>query len=106
MTHIGVSELIIVGSDNGLSPGRRQSIIWTNAGMLLIGPLATKFFEILIEINYIFMQEIAFWNVLWKMAAILSRPQCIDTTNGFTSWPKSKHWWLASDITQRYRCSI
>ena len=24
----------IIGSDNGLSPGRRQAIIWTNAGIL------------------------------------------------------------------------
>ena len=36
--------------DNGLSPGRRQAIIWTNAVILLIGPLATNFSEILIEI--------------------------------------------------------
>ena len=37
------------GSNNGLCPGRRQAIIWTNAGMLLIGPLGTNFSEILIE---------------------------------------------------------
>ena len=37
-------------SDNGLSPGRRQAIIWTNAGILLIGTLGTNFSEILIEI--------------------------------------------------------
>ena len=36
--HICVSELIIIGSNNGLSPERRQAIIWTNAGILLIGP--------------------------------------------------------------------
>ena len=30
--------------------GRRQAIIWTNAGILLIGPLVTNFGEILIEI--------------------------------------------------------
>ena len=29
-----VSELTIIGSDNGLSPGRRQTIIWTNAIIL------------------------------------------------------------------------
>ena len=45
-----VNRLTIIGSDNGLSPGRRQAIIWTNAGILLIGPLATNFNEILIEI--------------------------------------------------------
>ena len=38
-----------IGSDNGLSPGRRQAIIWANAGILLIGPLETNFSEILIE---------------------------------------------------------
>ena len=26
----------IIGSDNGLSPDRRQAIIWTKAGILLI----------------------------------------------------------------------
>ena len=45
VTHICVSKLTIIGSDNGLSPGRRQAIIWTNAGILLIGPLGTNFSE-------------------------------------------------------------
>ena len=49
--HICVSEIIIIGSDNGLSPGRRQAIIWTNARILLIGPLGTDFNEILLEID-------------------------------------------------------
>ena len=30
-----VSKLTIISLDNGLSPGRRQAIIWTNAGILL-----------------------------------------------------------------------
>ena len=34
--HICIGKLTIIGSDNGLSPGRRQAIIWTNAGILLI----------------------------------------------------------------------
>ena len=38
VTHICVSKLTIIGSDNGLSPGRRQAIIWTNAVVLFIGP--------------------------------------------------------------------
>ena len=49
-THMCVGNLTIIGSDNGLSPERRQAIIWTNAGILLIGPLGTNFSEILIEI--------------------------------------------------------
>ena len=36
LTHICVSKLTIIGSDNGLSPGRRQAIIWTNDGILSI----------------------------------------------------------------------
>ena len=49
-THVCVGNLNTIGSDNGLPPGRRQAIIWTNAGILLIGPLRTNFSEILIEI--------------------------------------------------------
>ena len=51
MTHICVSKLTIIGSDNGLSPGWRQAIIWTNAGILLIRTLGTNFSEILGEIH-------------------------------------------------------
>ena len=49
VTHICVSKLTIIGSDNGLSPGRRQAIIWTNAGILLIRTLGTNLSEILSE---------------------------------------------------------
>ena len=48
--HICVGILTIIGSDNGSSPDWRQPIIWTNAEILLIGPLATNFSENLIEI--------------------------------------------------------
>ena len=36
VTHTCVSKFTIIGSVNGFSPGRRQAIIWTNAGILLI----------------------------------------------------------------------
>ena len=49
MTHIYVSKIIIIGSDNGLAPGRRQVITGTNAGIFLIGPLGIISSEILIE---------------------------------------------------------
>ena len=49
--HICVGNLTIIASDNGLSPGRRQAITWTNVGILLIGPLGTNFVEMLIEIH-------------------------------------------------------
>ena len=51
VTHICVSEIIIIGSDNGFSPDRRQAIIWTNAGILLIGPWGTNSNEIVIKIQ-------------------------------------------------------
>ena len=58
MTHICVGKLTIIGSDNGLAPERRQAIIWTNAGILLIGPLGTNFSEILIEIQTFSLKKI------------------------------------------------
>ena len=50
--HKCVSKLPFISSDYGLSPGRRQAIIWTNAGILSIGPLGTNFSEILIEMHF------------------------------------------------------
>ena len=70
MTHICVNKLTIIGSDNGLSPGRHQAIIWTNAGILLIRILGTNFTEILIKNWYIFIEENAFENVVCEMASI------------------------------------
>ena len=49
--HICVSNLSIICSDNGLMPGWHQAIIWTNAGIMLIQTLASKFIEIIIEIH-------------------------------------------------------
>ena len=45
------NDLTIFGSDNGFSHDRCQAIIWTNAGILFIGPLGINFIEILIEIQ-------------------------------------------------------
>ena len=36
VTHLYISKISIISSDNGLLPGRRQAIIWTDAGILLI----------------------------------------------------------------------
>ena len=73
VTHICVSKLTIIGSDKGLLSGQCQTIIWMNAGILLIRPLAKNLNEILIEIH-----TFSFKKILWKMAAILSQPQCVD----------------------------
>ena len=69
---ICVSNLTIIGSDNGLSPGRRQAIIWTNAGILLIGSLETKFSEILIKIH-----TSPFKKMHLKLSSGKCRPSCL-----------------------------
>ena len=58
VTHIWVSKLATIGSDNGLSHGRCQSTIWTNAGILLIWDLGTHFSEILSEIDTFLFKKI------------------------------------------------
>ena len=45
MTNMCIGKLTIIGLDGGLSPARRQAIVGTNAGILLIGPLGTGFGE-------------------------------------------------------------
>ena len=58
MTPICVGKLTIIGSDNGFSPGRRQAIIWTNAGILLIWTLGTNFSQVVIEIQTFSLKKI------------------------------------------------
>ena len=67
------SPTVIIGPDNGLSPGRRQAIIWNNAGILLIGPLGTNFSE-----NLIGIQTLSFKKMSFKMSAAKWRPFCLD----------------------------
>ena len=72
VTHICVGNLTIIGQDNGLSPGRRHAIIWTNAGILLIGPLGTNFSEILIAI-----EAFSFMKMHLKISSAKWRPLCL-----------------------------
>ena len=72
VTHICVSKLTIIGSDNGLSPSRRQAIIWTNVWILSIRPSGTNFSEILIEIDVF-----SFKKMHLKMSSAKCRPFCL-----------------------------
>ena len=72
VTHICVRKQTSIGSDNGLLPGRRQAIIWTNAGILSIGPLGTNFSEISIEIHIL-----SFKKMHLKMSSGKWRPFCL-----------------------------
>ena len=72
VTQICVRKLTIIGSDNGLSPGRRQDIIWTNAGISLIGTLGTNLSEMFIEIH-----TFSFKKMHLKMSSGKLRPFCL-----------------------------
>ena len=100
VTHICISRLTIIGSDNGLSPGRHQAIIWTNAGILLIWPLGTNFSEILIEI-YIF----SFMKMHLKLSSGVWRPFCLGLNvltddNWLMKWIPHG-FWLRNQCTQQ-----
>ena len=80
VTHICVGKLTIIVSDNGLSPARRQAIIKTNAGILLIWPWWTNFSEILIEIN-----TFSFKKMRLKVSSAKWRPFCLGL-NVLSKW--------------------
>ena len=73
MTHICITKLTIIGSNNGLSPTRHQAIIWTNDGILLIWPIGTNFSEMLIRIH-----TFSFKKMHFKMSSGYWRPFCLD----------------------------
>ena len=77
LTHWGWVMLIcvdiaIIGSNNSIAPDGPQAIIWTNAGILLIGPLGTNFSEILIEIHIFSLKKLHL-----KMSSGQCRPFCL-----------------------------
>ena len=72
VTHLCVSKLTIIVPDNGLSPDRRQAIIWTNVGILLIRTLGTDVSEILSEIHIF-----PFKKMHLKMSSAKWRPFCL-----------------------------
>ena len=67
LCHIYVSvNWVSIASDNGLSPSQCQAIIWTNAGILSIGPLWTNFNEISIKIHIFTFKKIHLKMSSWK----------------------------------------
>ena len=115
MTHICVRKLTVIGSDHGLSPGRRQAIIWSNAGILLIGPLRTHLMnkqwtnnEIIIEIH-----TFSFKKIHLKMSSEKWRPFCLGLNvlsilpEEYGCVPILKHnktQWLCDMTTYLLRC--
>ena len=89
-TYICVGKLTIIGSDNGVSPGRRQAIIWTIAGILFIESLGTNFSEILIRI-----ETFSFTKKHLKMSSAKWRP--------FVS---ASMWWCTILLLSPYKINI
>ena len=115
VTHICIGKLTIIGSDNGLSPGRHQAIIWTNAGILLIGPLVTNFSEILIEIHTFSFKKthlkissgkwqpfclglnvLRHWEIVLKFGEVMARCHGADC---YSKWPCSANFGVLLNIT-------
>ena len=76
VTHLCISKLTIIASDNALPvPSHYLSqklwiiVIWTLGNKLQWNSNRNQF---------IFIQENAFENVVWKMVVILSRSQCVN----------------------------
>ena len=65
VTYTCISKLTIIDSDNGLSPGRGQAIIWTNAAVLLIQTSGTNSSEIVSEIHTFWFKEMSvkWWQI-------------------------------------------
>ena len=72
VTHVCISKLTIIGSDNGVPPGGSQVIIWTTDETLLIETLGTNFSEILNEIH-----TFSFKKIHSKMSPVKWRPFCL-----------------------------
>ena len=89
VTHICVSKLNTIASDNGLSPNRRQAIIWINAEILLIVPLGTNFSEILIEIL-----TFSFKKMHLKRSSAKRRPFCLGLNELSQPWLKLTYCWV------------
>ena len=90
VTHICIGNLTIISSDDGLSPGRREAIIWTDAGILLNGSLGTTVREICIDIH-----NVSFKKMHLTISFEKWQPSCLGL-NVFkpTSWsvPHSSCW--------------
>ena len=74
--HICVVNLIIVGSDNGFSPGQHQAIMKTNAGILLIWPFGTNFSKYLFKVLTISLKKMLWKGHLWNDIHFVSASTC------------------------------
>ena len=82
--HVCLGNLTIIGSDNGLSPALCQAIIWTTAGILLIGHSGTNPLGILNGI-----QTFSFKKLHLNMSSAKCHVFCL----GLNVLTKGYHWY-------------
>ena len=96
-----VSKLTIIGSDNGLAPGRLGAIIWTNAVILLIGHLRTKLSEIANEI-----QTFSFKTRMWNMISSPATPTVCQIFKVATWHYRCRHHLKNNCIRDNLQCCL
>ena len=72
---------VSIGSDYGLSPFRRQTIIYANAGLLSIGPFGTNHSDIFNQNTKLFVHKYESEKIVWEMAAILSKSRWLNDSD-------------------------
>ena len=106
--HICISKITIISSDNGLSPGSAPSHYLNQCWNIVNWTPKNKPQWNFNRNWYIFIQKNSFKNVVWKMAAILSWPQCVKqwafsspTSEGFhsnlTTWKRKSIWQITHE---------
>ena len=70
-------KLSIIGSDDGLSPGRWQAMIWINAEILLIGTLGIIFSEILKEFMHFHSRKFI-WRYRLRNGGHFVQGKCVE----------------------------
>ena len=93
LTHIcvtGLNEASVnkttAGSDNGVEQNKRQDIIWTNVGLLLIRPLETKFSKILFKLQQVWCKKILLKFVVWQKVDIFLSLNVLTSNFLYTLW--------------------
>ena len=85
---------VSIGSDNGMSPIRRQAIISTSARLLSIGPLGTNFSEIVVT-----NRTFSFKKMRLKMSPTKWRPFIVKVWKEII--PRRNHWSAHSVVWDR-----
>ena len=100
MKHIYICKLTSMGSDNGLAPGWRQAINWTNDGIFLIGCLGTNFSEILIETHTFSFKKMHFKMLSGKWWLFCFCLHVLTFHWELTLWASTDnwHWALVSEV--------